>query len=355
MPGNDEMTAIGTSPAANGNAVSLHIWHCSHPRTASNVLAKQFRSHPQLAHKEYPFYNAYLHGPERLNYMIEESHQQGTESATYQKAFNDLQQSVSAIAKEGKHTWIKEHMSFILDPTVAATKFPRSDGHAPLPCPKVVDQAADGMLEEGGYPNSGVSVKRTNPSILPDAFMRTLSPIFQIRHPAISIPSYYRAGMKAAGELQILSDGFSNPTSYAWDRVMFDWYCEHAYPQRKEVPRGHKSWPLIVEGEDLVNDNERTVSAICSLANIDVAGVAKEWQPVSDEVKQKQTADIKNYLSTLQDSKGVIKSGRDPNEVSIEEEHKKWEQEFGADIAGQLKHAVQATMDDYLFLAKFKI
>ncbi|KAL8783284.1 MAG: hypothetical protein Q9213_004718 [Squamulea squamosa] len=323
------MTAAGNAP--------LRIWHCSHARTALNVLAKQFRSHPQLAPKEYTFLTAYLHGLEALNSELGGGGEvPRADEATYQNSFNELKEFLTETEQEGKHIFIKEHIYLMLNPRVLAAKRSPSDSRQIKPCPKVVDQSTDCPEKNGGISNVNGIIRKTNPSVLPDSFVRTLSPIIQIRHPAISIPSYYRAMTSIKATDDISSDRFLSGTTYAWSRKTFDWFCEHVYHQRKEISRGHHSWPPVVDGDDLVNENERIVAAICSLANLNEKGITKEWSPISKEIRQKQPENFKRFLSTLQASTGIIKSGLKGEDIVVEEEAKKWVEEFGPEIGERL-------------------
>ncbi|KAL8659860.1 MAG: hypothetical protein Q9226_000225 [Calogaya cf. arnoldii] len=340
-----ETAVAGTTP--------LRIWHCTHPRTASNVivLAKQFRCHPQLAPKEYTFMTAFIYGPERLDDTDFAKPPPHAEKATFQNAFNELQNFLASIEQEGKHIFIKEHISFMLDPRVLATKFPPSEGRPLKPCPNVVDRTTISGVQGDDVTNAN----RTNPSVLPDSFFRTLSPIIQIRHPAISVPSFYRAIISVSPERDVYSQKFFSGANFAWPRITFDWFCEHVYPQRKETLRGHSSWPLVVDGDDLLNENERVITAICSLANLDTKGILKEWNPINEDIQQKQPDEVRRFLSTLQASNGIIKSGLKGEDIVVEEEAEKWVKEFGPEIANRLKEVVEAMMDDYMYLAQFRI
>lgn len=185
--------------------------------------------------------------------------------------------------------------------------------------------------------------------------MRTLSPIIQIRHPALSVSSRYRANCKSRGPPDIFAVDYLLQDLYAAPRMVFDWYIEHVYPNRKQIARGAQSWPLVLDGEDLVNDNERVISAICSLANLDIQGVTNEWQPVSEDVKSKQPVNVQTYLSTIQSSSGVIKSGYKEGDLSIEKEAEKWTGEFGSEVANRLKEIAEAAMIDYMYLSQYRI
>ncbi|KAL8890256.1 MAG: hypothetical protein Q9192_005896 [Flavoplaca navasiana] len=335
-----DMVAAKTAP--------LRIWHCSHPRTASNVLVKQFRDHPKLAPKEYPFLTAFLYGPERLDEQGGDRKPPDADKATFQNCFDELQDLLASAEQQ-------EHVTFMLDPRVMAAKFPPTESRPLKPCPKVVDRTASGNQNSHGSVQYNGEGSKTNPTVLPDSFVRTLSPIFQIRHPAISIPSFYRAVTSITPEKDLESQEFHTNCSLAWPRITFDWFCEHVYPQRRETLRGHTSWPLVVDGDDLLNENERVITAICSLAQLDPTGIVKTWNPISEEIQQHQPDHIRRFLSTLQASNGIIKSGLKGEDIVIEEEAQKWVKEFGHEIANKLKEAVEASMEDYLYLAQFRI
>ncbi|KAL8635007.1 MAG: hypothetical protein Q9228_007461 [Teloschistes exilis] len=345
----DDEVVLNGSHRSTERAIPLRIWHCTHPRTASNLLAKQFENHPQLALKGYTFFDAHLFGPESAREWKATSDKPGADKATYQNSFNELQQFLERIEQEGKSVFIKEHISFILDPARKAASSPLSNGRLPQPCPRVVDetvQSIDGQT---------LVTERTNPSVLPDSFMRTLSPIIQIRHPVLSVSSRYRASCKSRGPPDIFAVEYLLQDLYAAPRMVFDWYSEHVYPNRKLIARGAQSWPLVLDGEDLVNDNERVISAICTLANLDIQGVTNEWQPVSEDLKSKQPVNVQTYLSTIQNSSGVIKSGYKEGNLSIDKEAEKWTGEFGSEVANRLKEIAEAAMVDYTYLTQYRI
>ncbi len=78
----------------------LRIWHCSHPRTVSNVLAKQLRDHPKLAPKEYTFMTAFLYGPERMDGQGHNKMPPDADRATFQNGFDELQDFLASAEKQ---------------------------------------------------------------------------------------------------------------------------------------------------------------------------------------------------------------------------------------------------------------
>ncbi|KAL8972762.1 MAG: hypothetical protein Q9183_000377 [Haloplaca sp. 2 TL-2023] len=283
----------------------------------------------------------------------------GADKATYQDGFNELQQHITIVEQESKTTFIKEHPSFMLDPTVVAQRIPPLNRKSTRSCPRVVDLASLPTVctaADDRSTNGDDSSRKTNVTVLPDGFIHSLSPIIQVRHPALAVPSFYRA-LKDIDDpdADLWSDEFVWGISPAWPRMLFDWFCDHKYPERKMNPRSCQSWPLVVDGDDVINDNERIISSICSLANLDVAGITKEWQPAEEEVKSRQLSVVQRFLSTLQASSGIVRTGYKQGEVSIEREAKKWVNDFGPDVATRMKDIVEGNMADYEHLMQYKL
>lgn len=106
------MTGDVVNPEVNGSSTTrqekitpLRIWLCSQARTASNVLAKQLRDHPQLAAKEYTFMKTFIDGPEALagEMTNPEAPIEGAEDATYQKGFNEMMDAVAKAEQDVSH------------------------------------------------------------------------------------------------------------------------------------------------------------------------------------------------------------------------------------------------------------
>lgn len=139
----------------------------------------------------------------------------GTDKATYQHGLNELQAFLTKVEQDvshpfaavrlllfhpltmellqDKYIFFKEHIFFILDPEVCAAKFSSSSNQAQRPCPKVVDETAHGSGKEGHSINGNGMVQKTNPSALPDSFIRTLSPSSRSATlPPLSHPSTVR-------------------------------------------------------------------------------------------------------------------------------------------------------------------
>lgn len=92
--------------ASSGTSVHRRIFLFTHGRTASNLLMKIFAKHPQLTQSDYNFHNAFMFGPERLmqvgnaDELVPPERLEACKSATYQRGFDGLQETIAKIEAE---------------------------------------------------------------------------------------------------------------------------------------------------------------------------------------------------------------------------------------------------------------
>lgn len=63
-----------------------------------------------------------------------------------------------------------------------------------------------------------------NPTLFPDRFLHTLSPVFTIRHPAIQVASWYRAMKPFGVPIDDLLGEIEFNSSYKFTRRIFDYF-----------------------------------------------------------------------------------------------------------------------------------
>jgi hypothetical protein len=148
-----------------------------------------FESHPDLSVTSYTFHEALYWGPESL--LCRHSPQIAQRSglapdATYQKCFNQRRKFIADAEAAGKIPFIKGHLYYIIDPQIVADNvICLSNG-----TPRILN--ARPAIEDGtGAPVKPISLP-ANPTVLSNDFLKTLSLVILIRHPAKIIPSYYR-------------------------------------------------------------------------------------------------------------------------------------------------------------------
>lgn len=173
----------------------------------------------------------------------------------------------------------------------------------------------------------------TNPTSIPDTFLLTLRPIFQIRHPMLMFPSILRAEKKALGCPHPSSPMVAITLTLSHSRALYDWYLNH-----ETGPR-----PQVIDADDIISD-KNAVRHICVEAGLDPDAVQYEW-----ETREEPNPMRAIFLSTLYESTGIIPSlssrGRD-----FEEEKAKWKAEFGDDDGEDLAKFVLDAMPDYNYL-----
>jgi hypothetical protein len=173
----------------------------------------------------------------------------------------------------------------------------------------------------------------TNPTSLPDRFLLSMQPIFQIRHPALMFPSMLRAQSRTMDDSTTRNPRVFCSMTLSHSRALYDWYLEN----------GDKQRPRVIDADDIMND-PAAVRQLCIETGLDPDAVQYEWEEQHEENPLKAS-----FLSTINGSKGIIK-GLDSRNLDIEAEKIKWETEFGEETAGDLAKFVYDAMPDYKYL-----
>ncbi|KIM77505.1 hypothetical protein PILCRDRAFT_825279 [Piloderma croceum F 1598] len=288
------------------------IFIFSHPRTASNLFKRLFENHPDLSITDYTFFDAFLYGPEALSRR--NIAQRGiTPDATYQSCFNKLQKFIADAEAAGKIPFIKEHVYFITDPqTIAANVICLPNG-----TPRSIINAKPTI--EGSAIAKSLSLP-ANPTVLPNDFLTTFLPVILIRHPAKIVPSYYRASRDVSGAT-VFDEDFPVNVSLRWSRLIFDWYEE--YYCISEIEQR----PIVIDAEDMINDSHYVAEKFCAMTGLDPKHVQYSWT----EVTEAPSPIHERFASTLRNSTGIIRKDQTP--IIIEDEAKKWAEEFGEEVS----------------------
>jgi hypothetical protein len=222
------------------------------------------------------------------------------------------------ISVQGKQAFIKEHAMLLSGPDDLFARLYKDDQVEPL------------VLQQRDEPETA----HTNPTSLPDRFLLSMQPIFQIRHPALMFPSMVRAQSRM------------DPTSNAQrpmvfctltlhpSRVLYDWYLENAASDRK---------PRVIDADDIMND-PAAVRQLCIDTGFDPDAVQYEWEERHEENPIKAA-----FLSTIYSSKGIVK-GLDSANIDIEVEKAKWKTEFGDDNGKLIAKYVNDAMPHYEYM-----
>ncbi|ESK94830.1 hypothetical protein Moror_14103 [Moniliophthora roreri MCA 2997] len=304
----------------------------------SNLLMRIIETHPDFSQLGYSFFSAYYLGPERQaaypreHYVYMQGYENWSEK-TYQKGLDDLMLWLKETEEKGKIPVIKNHSNEVAPPTVPRKVIPSR--------PSVTDtklDLADPALED-------TSVLPENPTFLPTRFILTFTPIFIVRHPANVAPSYLRAVSSASDKspsMSIHSEEFATCCAYKNHRSIFDFY------------RAQGIEPVVIDGERLVIDTQGVMKKFCERVGLDEAGLKYEWEAKQAPAGAANKA-IDVFSRTAMRSTGVIKDRASEKPININEEVKKWEQEWDTEIAKEMERQVRGAMEDYEYLLQFVI
>ncbi|KAF9261051.1 hypothetical protein L218DRAFT_871189 [Marasmius fiardii PR-910] len=195
-----------------------------------------------------------------------------------------------------------------------------------------------------------ISTSHPNPTLLPDRFFFSFTPIITIRHPARVIPSYLRA-------FQRLGDDHSHPDfpiiaeCFRLERLVFDSF--KSFEEARAVKEGRNpSNPIVIDSDKLVRDPRGQMKKLCVLLGIDDTRLRYTWDP--PRLEHKCTKLGQAFLDEFSRSTGFFSNPR-VKEVNLEDEVESWAKEWDEDTAKILEKKVVAQMEDYEYLLQFSL
>ena len=340
-------TPNGIPDSAELPAPCRRLFLFDHCRTTSNLFLKVLGDDPNVSKITYPFYHAYTYGPESIvGGTTCGPNTSNDPKDTYQEAFDRMTASIASTEKEGKTPFVKEHLYFFLDPRVTAAGMPRSRNRSdgkPIYLPTIIDK------DDSTVPS------QTNPTLLPNQFLHSVSPIFLFRHPARFIRSYYRACAAAYvgnNVRDLHRDEFSITTSLRWLRLLHDWYI-NVYTTIDKKNSRNSPWPIVIESDDFLHEPQ-ILQKLCAAAGFDPKYVRNKWD-VTPVAERKQGRITEVFLGALYDSSGIKMLETRDCEINLEEERRKFVEEFGEDVGGTLADYMDQAMGDYWYLRRFRL
>jgi hypothetical protein len=198
---------------------------------------------------------------------------------------------------QGKIPFLKDHPPYLIDAAEVQKMLVRNRDIAPKPI--MVDHELDVPVEKRSLgndtPYDNYLEEPFNPTVLPSRLMKTLAPIFIIRHPVRQVESWYRTSNRIYG-LTVNDVEFELGVSYRFSRRIFDYY--------KALYGQESRWPIVVDGDDVVNDPEATANKFCAHVDLDPSGVIYKWEK-KDWFDQGPLHEA--FFGTLTKSEGVRK------------------------------------------------
>jgi len=218
---------------------------------------------------------------------------------------------------------------------------------------KMLDLPEDMRKAEPKRPYKDLSVSVPNTTILPDRLMKTFAPVIIIRNPVKQIESWYSAS-RVFG-VPVDDPDFELGTTYKFSRRVFDYFTELYRGSSTGGQNGNgvasgKNWPIVIDGDDLINDTEGICKRFCEIAGLDPAGVIYKWE----ERKEKLGAIDRSFAGKISKSEGVQKN-LSPKIYCIKEASRKWIEAYDIDVAKALARYVEEAMEDYQYLHQFRL
>ncbi|OCL14732.1 hypothetical protein AOQ84DRAFT_280435, partial [Glonium stellatum] len=179
-----------------------------------------------------------------------------------------------------------------------------------------------------------------NPTEISDWLFNTLTPIFVIRNPMLQIPSLYR-GMTEGTQIRPGDEDFIIMSTLKCSRLLF------------ENSRANGRHPITVDGDDVLWRTQDVASGVCKILKIDPLELREKWKPMT--LQEHTWPALREFTKTIQESTGIERPAARPKDPSLDTEFRKWANQWGADIAAQLKERVVAEMPHYYYMSQFKV
>ncbi|CAG7564523.1 unnamed protein product [Fusarium equiseti] len=304
------------------------------PRTASHLLMRILNIKGQGAHPTWN--NGYfwlqamnLRTDAHKNPMKEwPAEEKKSIEDMEQKCFNNLLEYIKNAEAEGNKVMFKEH-ALLLNHSFFESQ--RIHGEW-----ATVGEPQD--LE--GYPD-GLSTARSslNKTILSDDFLKTFRPTFLIRHPALSIPSLFRA-VRHEGFKREIKELNHTETSFFWPRKLLESY------EAQKNNGGEE--PLVIDADNMMTSPDLMLK-YARLAGLDPDKLQFSWEKAPKEVTDSHPPIVQYMLGSL-DSSDKVDLGKVAGDVDIDVEAAKWREEFGEIAGDNLETHVRAAMSDYEYM-----
>ncbi|KAL0568022.1 hypothetical protein V5O48_013976 [Marasmius crinis-equi] len=333
----------------------VHIF--GHPRSACNLFFQLLGSHPSFQKLGvFNCYNGYTlasdcqssYPREKWKHACGNPSDESIAGITWQSTLDAFQQRVFDAESKGRSPIAMDHAAFMMSSHTINAHI-SVPGRETKPLPIVVDR----VLDTGGQQLFDSSTDLTihcNPTLLPDRFFFSFTPIITIRHPALVIPSYARSMHAHKGELfdtefPIMAGGFR------LERLIFDSF--KSYEEARAADEGRDARiPVVVDGGKLVKDPHGQMKKVCAQLGIDEGGIKYSWDPPD---MWETTTTAETFFSVFNQSTGVVVDHRYDKPIDIQEEVRKWAEEWDEPASAAMEKMVAGVLKDYEYLFQFSV
>lgn len=320
------------------------------PRTASHLLLKLLNLPEQSSvHRHSNDLDGYIFLPAatpRFRYsLLGKSTQDWSEEEksalmnAFRVSFDDWLRLIDEAERQGKDTFAKEHLHWMVDPLAEARLYGYQNSILPSGTEFQVDWT----------PVKKPDAKNEyNITCLPDSFLlQRIKPTFLIRHPALTFPSCLRAAIDCQSiSTAIQEDKIQQwECTFHWSLSLYKFYSEAAAEfDRKSLVDG-VDYPIVIDAQDL--GDEMLVKKYARAVGLDEEKARFAWKAASDEEVSGLGKMEKRMKSTILASRGIEKVKLDAQDLDLERLRDDWKDEFGELLSERLVKLVNDSMDAY--------
>ncbi|KAJ8075678.1 hypothetical protein AAF712_012745 [Marasmius tenuissimus] len=258
--------------------------------------------------------------------------------ASWQNFLDDLQKSALDAESKGKRFLTMDHPYHLMSSSFVNSQID-VPGRTTWSTPVVVDH----KLDVATSPSTTTEDRElySNPTLIPDRFFFSFTPIITTRHPAHAIPSGYRAFQGSDIGVDLSHPDFPVFTSFKWTRLVLDSFKSYGAANA-----------IVVDGEKLVKDPQGQMKKVCDALGLDEGGIRYNW----DKPELWKGSKFEGtFFKTLNESSGVVPDPKYDKPLDIETEEEKWAEEWDEDTAKVLRKMVEEAMEDYQYLLQCSV
>lgn len=346
----------GTTPEQQPKMLFI----ATHPRSTSTALERAFltRSKDDTVCVHEPFGDAFYFGPERMSTRFG---QEECKSSPYgQTTFADVVGEIGEAASKARKLveskgGNKEPVVVIKDMAQYIVPPEKRDWYTPAGSRPTNTDAQGNVAPAPSFSTaSGTAhTTHTNPTVVPGSVLNAMTFVFLVRAPHLAAPSYLRCCIPPLSARTGFDHFRASEVGIRELRIFFD----HL---RRENPN-HQL--LVIDSEDLCRTPKPVIEAVCKQAGIEFKDEMLQWEE-NCQAEVDMFAKWKGFHDDALNSKGfgqnrgaAAATGAEPSKefkVDFEAWEEKWRQSYSEEQVKEIRQAVEASLEDYLYLRQFK-
>jgi hypothetical protein len=320
------------------------------PRTASHLLLKLLNLPNQLSiHRHSNNLDGYIFFPaaaprfrQSLPGKPIQEWTEGTKTAlkdVMQSSFEDWVHLIEEAEKQGKGTFVKEHLHWMVSPVAEARLY----GHQ-----KHDSSTATQFEVHWETYHSNNAREEDNITCIPDAFLlQHIKPTFLIRHPALAFPSSLRTAIDNQGIPTVLEDEKIQQweCTYLWSLSLYSFYTKSAIGFDRRSFVDGVEYPIVLDAQDL--GDEALLKKYAKAVGLDGNKVRFTWKAADEQELGSLSMMERRMKSTILASSCIEKDKLETEKLDVETLKEEWISEFGELLSERLVKLVNDSIEAY--------